>query len=165
MAEFADALAELEVGEISEPIRSEFGWHVIQKTGERESPQAQAAELVEALRADPDSFAETAAIISENYETAAEGGELGWVARYQLDAMREDAVFALAEVGEVSEPIEDTAGISIYQLLETSESREIEEDRLEEIRSSGFERWLDDEVRSGVDTWIDSQFTPTTDAG
>ena len=88
-------------------------------------------------------------MVSENYETAAEGGELGWVARYQLDAMREDAVFALAEVGEVSEPIEDTAGITIYQLLETSESREIEEDRLEEIRSSGFERWLDDEVRSG----------------
>ena len=79
--------------------------------------------------------------------------------------MREDAVFALAEVGEVSEPVEDTAGITIYQLLETSDSREIEEDRLEEIRSSGFERWLDDEVRSGVDTWIDPQFTSTTDAG
>jgi len=165
VAEFADALAELEVGEISEPIRSEFGWHVIQKTGERESPQAQAAELVEALRADPDSFAETAALASENYETAAEGGELGWVARYQLDAMREDAVFALTEVGEVSEPLEDTAGITIYQLLETSESHEIEEDRLEEIRSSGFERWLDDEVRTGVETWIDPQFTSTTEAG
>jgi parvulin-like peptidyl-prolyl isomerase len=160
--EFTETLAELEVGEISEPIRTEFGWHVIQKTGERESPQAQAAELVEALRADPGSFAEIAAIASEDPATAAEGGELGWVAPYQLDRMREASVFALTEVDEVSDPIEDASGITIYQLLETSESREIEEDRLDEIRSSGFERWLDDEVRSGVDTWIDPQFASAT---
>ena len=159
--EFTEALADMEVGEISEPIRTEFGWHVIQKTGERESPQAQAAELVEALRADPDSFAETAAIASEDPTTAAEGGELGWVAPYQLDRLREDSVFALTEVDEVSDPVEDASGITIYQLLETSESREIEEDRLDEIRSSGFERWLDDEVRNGVDTWIDPQFAST----
>ncbi len=160
---FADALAELEIGEVSEPIRTEFGYHVIQKTGERESPQAQAAELFEQLRDDPDSFAETATRLSENASTAREGGEVGWVAPYQLDAHHEDAVFALTEVGEISDPVDDpTTGITIYQLLETSESREIEEDRLEQIRTSGFERWLEDEVRSGVDTWLDPQFTSTT---
>ncbi len=160
---FSDALADLEIGEISEPIRSEFGWHVIQKTGERDSPQAQAAALVEELRREPDAFAETATRLSENHETAREGGEVGWVAPYQLDAQREDAVFGLTEVGDVSDPVDDaTTGITIYQLLETSESREIEEDRLEQIRSSGFERWLDDEVRSGVDTWLDPQFDSTT---
>jgi len=166
VAEFADALAELEVGEVSEPVRTDFGWHVIQKTGERESPQAQAAELVERLRADPDAFAETARLTSESHETAEADGEVGWVARYQLDAMHEEAVFGLTEVGEISEPIDDpTAGLTIYQLLETSESREIEEARLEQIRTSGFERWLDDEVRAGVDTWIDPQFASTTAAG
>ena len=50
------------------------------------------------------------------------------------------------------------AGIVIYQLLETSESQEIEEDRLDEIRANGFERWLDEVVRDGVETWIDPQF-------
>jgi parvulin-like peptidyl-prolyl isomerase len=161
--EFTDALADLEIGDVSEPIRTDFGWHVIQKTGERDSPQEQAATLVEELRADPDAFAETATRLSENYETAQEGGEVGWVAPYQLDAQREDAVFALTEVGEVSDPVDDaTTGITIYQLLETSESREIEEDRLEEIRTAGFERWLEGEVRSGVDTWLDPQFVSTT---
>ena len=58
--EFTAALADLEVGEISEPVRTEFGYHVIQKTGERESPQAQAADIVERLEADPDAFAEIA---------------------------------------------------------------------------------------------------------
>jgi hypothetical protein len=78
--------------------------------------------------------------------------------------MREEAVFGLTEVGEISDPVEDTTtGITIYQLLETSESREIEDDRLQQIRTTGFERWLDDEVRAGVDTWLDPQFTsPTT---
>jgi parvulin-like peptidyl-prolyl isomerase len=160
---FTEALADLEVGEISEPIRTDFGWHVIQKTGERESPQEQAADLVQQLREDPDTFAETASVISENPETAREGGEVGWIAPYQLDEAREEAVFALTEVGEVSDPVDDpTIGLTIYQLLETSESREIEEDRLTEIRTTGFERWMDDEVRTGVDTWLDPQFTSAT---
>jgi hypothetical protein len=62
--------------------------------------------------------------------------------------------------------VEDpTIGRTLYQLLETSESEEIEEDRLEQIRSTGFQRWLDDEVRAGVETWIDPQFVSTTAAG
>ena len=90
---------------------------------------------------DPDSFAEVAREVSEDYDSAVDGGEIGWVAAYQLDHMREDAVFGLAEVGDISDPIEDASGISIYQLLEASDSREIEEERLEEIRTGGFERW------------------------
>src|SRR5688500_9960351 len=165
VAEFATALEGLEVGELSEPVRSEFGYHVIQKTGERLSPQAQAADLVEELRADPDSFAEVATMVSEDYATAEEGGELGWVAPYQLDEALEEVVFGLDEVGEISDPYDGcTEGITIYQLLELSESREIEEDRLEEIRSSGFERWLEQEVRAPVETWVDPQFASSTAA-
>ena len=68
-------------------------------------------------------------------------------------------MFALDEVGEIS-PVVDAgeAGIVIYQLLETSDSREIEEDRLEEIRANGFDRWLDEVVRDGVESWLDPQY-------
>jgi parvulin-like peptidyl-prolyl isomerase len=161
--EFTAALAELETGEISEPIRSEFGYHVIQKTGERESPQAQAADIAEQLEADPDAFAELARLNSEDAETAVSGGELGWVARYQLGRAQEEAVFDLAEVGDVS-PVVDLGpeGIVIYKLLETSESEEIPNERLEEIRTNGFERWLDEVVRNGVETWVDPQFDAPT---
>ena len=162
--EFGAALADLEIGEISDPVRTDFGYHVIQKTGERESPDAQAAELVETLRDDPDAFADTARLVSEDPETAQEDGELGWVAPYQLSRMHEEAVFALTEVGEISEPIDDGSGITIYQLLETSESREIEDERLEEIRNAGLQRWLDEEVRAPVDTWIDPQYSSATAA-
>jgi parvulin-like peptidyl-prolyl isomerase len=162
--EFSAALADLDVGELSEPVRTDFGWHVIQKTAARTSPQAQAVELVEQLREDPDSFAEVATMLSEDTTTAREGGELGWVAPYQLEEALENVVFALTEVDEISEPHDaGTAGITIYQLLETSDSREIEEERLEEIRASGFDRWLEAEVRAPVATWVDSQFASTTD--
>ena len=157
--EFSEALADLEVGELSEPVRSEFGWHVIQKTAERLSPQAQAEELVDQLRDDPDSFAEVATMISEDPETAREGGELGWVARYQLSPDLEEVVFGLSDVGEISDAHDaGSAGITIYKLLEVSEEREIEEERLDEIRSSGFDRWLEQEVREPIQPWIDPQF-------
>ena len=163
VTEFAATLASLEVGDISDPIRTEFGYHVIEKTGERESPQAQAADLVEQLRDDPDSFGGVATDMSEDHATAQEDGELGWVAPYQLEAALEEAVFALSEEGEISDPIDTgTDGITIYQLLESSESREIEDERLEEIRGSGFERWLSDDVRSPVESWLDPQFSSTT---
>ena len=163
--EFAAALAELEVGEISEPIRSQFGYHVIQKTGERESPQAEAEDIAAHLADDPDAFAALAEQYSEDPETASDGGELGWVARYQLSRIQEDAVFALGEVGEIS-PVVDAgeAGIVIYQLLETNDSKEIEADRLDEIRANGFERWLDEVVRNGVETWLDPQYQTSTTA-
>jgi parvulin-like peptidyl-prolyl isomerase len=147
------------VGEVSEPVRTDFGYHVIQKTAERESPQAQAADIIARLADDPDAFAEIAAQESEDTATADEGGEVGWVARYQLSRMLEEAVFALTDVGEVSQPVDEGAGgIIIYQLLETSESREIEEERLTDIHQSGFERWLDEVVRAPVESWIDPQF-------
>lgn len=162
---FSSALADLDVGELSDPIRSEFGYHVIQKVAERASPQAEAEELVDQLRDDPDSFADVATRMSEDPATAREGGELGWVARYQLDEALEDVVFGLTDVGEISDPHDaGSAGITIYQLLETSDSREIEEDRLEQIRTAGFDRWLDQEVRAPVATWIDPQFESTTES-
>jgi parvulin-like peptidyl-prolyl isomerase len=162
---FAATLASLEVGEVSDPVRTEFGYHVIQKTGERDSPQQQAADLLDELRADPDTFAATATQVSEDYETAEEGGELGWVAPYQLDEAQEEAVFGLTVVGEISDPVDEGAdGITIYQLLESSDSREIEADRLDDIRSQGFDRWLDEEVRAPVDSWLDPQYVSSTAA-
>ncbi len=160
--EFTAALAELEVGEISEPVRSSFGYHVIQKTDERESPQAQAEEIHAQLETDPDAFGELAMQHSEDTATAQNGGELGWVAHYELSRAQEEAVFGLADVGDISDVIDGgETGIVIYRLLEISESEEIPEERLDQIRENGFERWLDEVVRNGVETWIDPQFQST----
>ena len=56
----------------------------------------------------PTRFAELAdAGTARTPRPAADGGELGWVARYQLSRVAEDAIFALDEVGEISEPVVD----------------------------------------------------------
>ncbi|MGZ8480921.1 MAG: peptidylprolyl isomerase [Candidatus Limnocylindria bacterium] len=159
VVEFTEGLEALEVGELSEPVRTDFGYHLIEKLAERDSPQAQAVALVEELRLEPETFGATARRLSEDQQTAREDGEVGWVAPYQLQEQPEDVVFALTEVNEISDPVDlGTAGITIYQLLETDESREVEADRLETIHAAGFERWLTEEVRSSVLTWIDPQF-------
>ncbi len=157
--EFTEALAELEVGEVSEPTRTDFGWHVIQTTGERESPEALATTLADELDGDLEAFADAALRLSDDTGTAADGGELGWIAPYQLETMHEEAVFDLDEVGEVSEPVQDADGtISIYQLLESSEGREVDEAQRSAISSTGFERWLQSDVRAPIETWVDPQY-------
>ena len=165
-AEFTAALAELEVGEISEPMRTEFGWHVIQKTGERESPQAEAADLVEQLADDPDAFADLARRSARTTRPPPRAASSAGSRATSSTRMQEDAVFAL-DRGRRDQRARSTpapTGITIYKLLETSDSREIEEERLDRDPTSGFERWLDEVVRNGVETWIDPQYASSTAA-
>ena len=136
MAEFAEALAELEVGEISEPVRTEFGWHVVQKTGERESPQAQAADLVEELCAPIPTPSPTRRRVSEDHGDRRGGRRARLGGRTSSSRCARRRSSPSPRSGEISDPIEDSAGITIYQLLEASQSAEIEEDRLEQIRDA-----------------------------
>ncbi|MGH2358698.1 MAG: peptidylprolyl isomerase [Candidatus Limnocylindria bacterium] len=160
--EFATALADLEEGGISEPVRTSFGYHVIQKTGARTSPVDEAAELVDILRADPDAFAATARLVSEEYESARADGELGWVAHYQLDQASEEAIFALAEPGDISDPVGLDDGIYVFQLLEASDEQEVEAERLAQIRQTGFLRWLEQDVKAEATIWTDPEFASTS---
>jgi parvulin-like peptidyl-prolyl isomerase len=156
--EFNTALAELEEGEVSEPVRTQFGYHVIQVTGEREGAAQQAQEVAEQVADDPDAFGEVARQVSEHAESAVTDGELGWVAPYELAPQLEDAIFALEEVDAVSDVVEVPGdGYYIVKLLEISESREVEPERLSTIRTQGFDRWLAG-LRDRLDIWIDPEF-------
>ncbi len=160
--EFGAALKKLKVGELSLPVRTQFGYHLIQVSAERESPSQEAADLVIQLRKAPDTFGKVAGQVSEDAPTAAKQGELGWVAQYELDPGLEDAIFALDNVGAISDPIAlSGGGTYIYKLLEVSKSRAVPEARLKAIRSSGFERWLAD-IKRPAKIWIDPQFASST---
>ena len=79
---FTAALAALEVGEISEPVRTDFGYHVIQKTGRAREPAGAGRRLIERLARRPGlPLPRSPTPRARTRATAADGGELGWVAR------------------------------------------------------------------------------------
>lgn len=156
--EFEAALGSLSVGEISEPVRTDFGYHVIEVTEQRISVADQAERLVADLREDPDSFASVAESVSEDPGTAADGGEVGWIARYETDPELEAAAFAMTEPGAISDPVEVPGrGTYILKLLDTAEARVVEADRRERILGSGYGRWLE-ERRQMANVWLAADY-------
>jgi parvulin-like peptidyl-prolyl isomerase len=155
--EFEAAIAKLKVGEISEPVRTQFGYHVIEVTGERITVDVEADDIVARLREHPEQFAQTARDLSEDPTSAAEGGDLGWVIPYQFERERIDAIFDLTTPDQISDPLKTDAGIYIFKLLATSDLRWVSPKQLASVRQSGFTLWLG-EIRDGADTWTDPQF-------
>jgi parvulin-like peptidyl-prolyl isomerase len=158
VAEFEDAIADLSVGEVSEPVKTQFGYHVIQVTDTRTTAQDQAVKLVARLRDDPDAFAEVAKEQSEDSSTAAKGGELGWVIPYQLEEGLSHAIFEMRTPDQISDVIETGNGFWIFKLIDTSDLRWVPKPQIERVRQSGFTRWIA-EVRSQSQIWVDPDFT------
>lgn len=155
--EFEAAVARLTVGEISEPVRTDFGYHVIQVTDQRTTALDFATNLIEELQADPDSFGAEALANSEDSATRTEEGYLGWVARFEGTAAREEAIFGMTEIGEISEqPVIDGNQIWIFKLLNSDDARVIPESRLTTIQSTGYSRWYDT-LKADGQIWIDTQ--------
>ncbi len=115
--------------------------------------------MITDLQADPESFADHATADSEDSATRSDGGHLGWVAHYETDAIREEAIFALTDVGQISaEPVVDGNQIWIFKLMDSREDRIVEQARLDTIRSTGYDRWYGTVQKDGQ-IWIDTQLT------
>ena len=101
---------------------------------------------------------------SEDTTTARNDGELGWVARYEIALEREEAIFALAEPGDISDPVSSGNGFYIYKLLDSSDAKFVPESRRDSIRNVGFDRWVDEQME-GAEIWIDGAPGTGTAAG
>ena len=163
VAEFKTAVAGLRVGEISEPVKTQFGYHIIEITSTRTAPGDQATQLLTTLREDPEQFAKIAREQSEDPSTAEKGGDLGWVIRYQFETVRSDAIFDLTTPGQISDVLDTDTGFYIFKLVDTSPLRWVPGKLLDEVRRTGVSPWLQ-EIRDGAHTWVDPQFgaAPTT---
>jgi parvulin-like peptidyl-prolyl isomerase len=130
----------LEAGDLLEPVKSGFGWHVIQVT--YYPPNLDRAKALKAAYEAGEEFAQLARDNSES-DTAADGGVVGWIAKGQLDLAREAAVF-LPRIGDVSDPIEvDGDGIYLYRILD-EETRTPEGEQLETLKATAFSNWYTD---------------------
>jgi parvulin-like peptidyl-prolyl isomerase len=116
--EFADPLFEstdLQPGDIIGPVRSDFGWHVIQYV-DRLAPIMERVDAVTAALDVPDAdFAAIAAELSDGAE-AAKGGETGW---HITDELGDEALVALAatKIDGVSEAVDGEDGYYFYRKL------------------------------------------------
>jgi parvulin-like peptidyl-prolyl isomerase len=123
-------------GEILAPIRTEFGYHIVQIVNH--------APTMEGIKAQLDGgadFGQLARDLSDGAE-AGRGGDLGWIARGQLDERLIAAIFA-ATVGGTSEVVTvDGDGQYLY-LVSQEEERTPEGRQLDEIRARAFSDWYE----------------------
>ena len=121
-------------GQLLAPIKTEFGYHIVQVI-------SHAPDLAQ-LKAKIDSgtdFGSIARDVSEGAE-ASRGGELGWIAKGQLQKELSDAIFA-TPVGKTSAVVTVTDdGQYLFQV--TSEETKTPTDRqLDQIRLRLFNDW------------------------
>jgi len=130
-----------EPGDISMPVRTRFGYHIIKviekrpALGERrvahimvltpetmsDEDRVKAKEKIEqyydSLKAGAD-FSQMAIKYSEDRGSASRGGELQWFGTGRMVREFESASFALKNVGDYSQPVQTSFGWHIIKLLE-----------------------------------------------
>jgi parvulin-like peptidyl-prolyl isomerase len=141
---FGDAIfAEgLEPGQLLEPVKTQFGWHVILFEDRRPDATSRIEEAKRRADAGED-FATIAREVSEGPE-AQDGGELGWIARTQLDETLETAIFA-TPVGETTDVVEVAGdGFYLFKVWE-EEERLPEGEQADTLRETAFINWYSEE--------------------
>ncbi len=142
LKEFEDKAFSMKPGEISEPFKTNLGYHIIKVedklpdrirvrhilfvTTPSKSDEERALHLADSLRqllvdgkAD---FTDLVKKYSSDEETKKEGGELGWFAIDRLSPEFKTALAGL-DVGEYSEPTKSDYGYHILEILEKQDAR------------------------------------------
>ncbi|MCX2738568.1 peptidylprolyl isomerase [Pontibacter anaerobius] len=138
---FEDAAYKTAVGDVSMPVRTRFGYHLIKVNDKREArgeakvahimvrstPDAPAADSLAAKqRAEAiyrrlqkgENWGKLAAEFSEDANTASNGGELPWFGTGRMIPSFEEATFGLQKPGEISKPVYTPYGWHIIKLIE-----------------------------------------------
>ena len=138
---FESAAFDTEVGKVSQPIRTSYGYHLVYVTDKRKSRgKIQAAHIMklapedggeekikkareeiykiyDQLKGGAD-FAELAKIISDDKNSGRNGGDLGWFRAGSMVPKFAETAFALKSNGDLSEPVQTQFGWHIIKLID-----------------------------------------------
>ena len=139
-AEFAAAIFKggFSEGQLLEPVKSAFGWHLIQVMHYPTDAQW-AVTLKAAIDGGKLAFAVAARDNSDSAE-AADGGDLGWIGKGQLGEELEQAIFA-APVGKVSEPLVIPDDGMYLFLVSKEETRAPDAEQKATLEGTAFSIW------------------------
>lgn len=139
---FENAAYSTPVGEVSKPVRTRFGYHILKVAGKRpargqvkvahimlrsteqDSPEKQRQaderihEIHKQIEAGTLTFADAALKFSEDESTNTKGGELPQFGTGKMIEEFEDAAFALKSPGQISAPIKSRFGWHIIKSIE-----------------------------------------------
>ncbi len=167
---FVDTVVAMQVGEVSEPIRSPSGFHlvkVVDKRGEAKqfitqtharhilvAPTAVISDTEARLRVERlrdrifngEDFAALAQANSSDTRSASRGGDLGWVNPGDLVPPFEQAMDALP-VGGLSDPVQTQFGWHLIRVEERRQQDVTEEARRNRARMALFRRKVEEETQ------------------
>jgi peptidyl-prolyl cis-trans isomerase C len=135
--------------------------------------EASAQEVLEKVKADPDSFAALAKALSKDTATAPNGGDLGFFGRGRMVPEFEQAAFGLEKPGDLSEVVKSPFGFHVIQLTEKKEgdkrpfeqvTGEIRTKLLQERQRNAVEAHFE-QVKSEAKLLIDDQVLAKYDPG
>ena len=137
---FGDAIFAqgLKDGDLVGPVQSQYGWHVILYEARRGPPEERINGLQTQVNAAGADFAALARANSDATD-AATGGDMRWVARYQLAQDLEDAIFA-APVGKPSASLQTSDGYYLF-LVRAEETRKPDAAQLSTLKTDAFTNW------------------------
>lgn len=146
---FENGAYNTKVGEVSEPIRSRFGYHLIYVTDVRDNrgdvvvghimlsksedknqndENANKIKDIYQKLQQGEKFEDLAKQFSEDKTTSEQGGKLARISSGQLNSVVfEDAVFSLKNIGDYSKPVETEFGWHIIKLFEKFPVKTFEE--------------------------------------
>ena len=173
---FESAAYNTKVGEVSKPIRTKYGYHLV-KVNERRKARGEVKaahimfkiakgatedaintnklkinDIVNKLNNGED-FSQLAEKFSEDRGTAIKGGNLPWFGVGKMVKEFEDVTFSLEKTGEVSAPFKTAFGWHVVKLLEKreiSELKDIKEDLRKKVKQDSRNNLRDKAIVSKI---------------
>ncbi len=145
---FETGAYETEIGDVSMPVRSKFGYHLVKVNDKRENEgevtvahimiedknnEEEAKERIENIYEklqEGAAFEDLAKQFSDDKNTAVNGGKLNTFKKGRLNSEKfENAAFSLTEKGEITEPFKSKYGWHIVKLIEKDAVGSFEEEK------------------------------------
>ena len=148
---FETACYTMKIGEISNPVRSRYGYHIIKKTDERDArgeikcahimikleqgneklnqASKEKSEEIYKLVSSGANFEELAKRYSDDKKSGANGGVLPWFGTGRMVKEFEDAAFELNNDGDITKPIKTAYGWHIIKRIEIKKPNNFEDSK------------------------------------